>query len=233
MSETTAAAVYRSSQGDEKKVSLDVQRAKGPELSNQLGADLTREVDLGIHTGFSAFTKGIDTEDRIDNHPEIQELLEEIRASKYDYLLAYDDSRLARDDFFFVIHYACIEGDCVMTFSDDIDLDSLEFRVRRVVEQHVKLAEIRKSREARKLRRENGGREGTPPVGLRWDDQRHGWEPDNKFEDVLEVIAMKDAGATHREVVAGSSVVSSTGTVSKIIDRRDEYESYISRSKIG
>jgi len=68
---------------------------------------------------------------------------------------------------------------------------------------------------------------------LRWDDQRHVWEPDNKFEDVLEVIAMKDAGATHREVVTASSVVSSTDTASKIIDRRDEYESHISRSNIG
>jgi DNA invertase Pin-like site-specific DNA recombinase len=217
--------VYRSSQGDEKKIGLDIQHEEVPELADNLGATITREVDLGIHTGFSSFVRDPGSDNRLDAHPEIQQLLEELKTGEYDYLLAYDDTRLARDDFFFVIHYACIVGNCTIAFVDRTDLDSLEFRVRRVVEQHVKQTEIRNSKEARQRRREQGGREGTPPIGMQWDDDRHGWIPDDDFEDVLEIIAMKDGGATHRETVSASSIISSTGTVTKILNRRDEYES--------
>lgn len=57
-----------------------------------------------------------------------------------------------------------------------------------------------------------------------WDDDRHGWEPDDDFEDVLRVLALKDAGYTHRGVVDEVDVVGSTGTVTNILNRRDEYE---------
>jgi len=112
-----------------------------------------------------------------------------------------------------------------MTFWDDIDLKSLEFRVKRVVEQHVKQTEIRKSQEARERRRQNGGREGEPPIGLDWDDNQHGWKPDEDFEDVLRMLKLKDEGHTHREVVEAVNVVGSIGTVTNILNRRDEYES--------
>jgi DNA invertase Pin-like site-specific DNA recombinase len=221
---SSAVRILRSSQGDENKVSLDVQDDKTVELAEDLDTTIERTIDLGIHTAFSAFVRGTDTDNRIDANPEIQELLEELRTGEYDYLIAYDDSRVARDDFFFILHYACIMGDVEMVFVEDIELDSLEFRVKRVVEQHVKQTEIRKSQEARERRRENGGREGEPPTGLDWDDDHHGWEPDEDFEDVLRVLALKDEGFTHREVVKAVDVVGSTGTVSNILNRRDEYE---------
>jgi DNA invertase Pin-like site-specific DNA recombinase len=115
-------------------------------------------------------------------------------------------------------------GDATMAFWDDIDLGSLEFRVKRVVEQHVKQTEIRKSQEARERRRQNGGREGEPPTGLDWDNNQHGWEPDDDFEYALRVPKLKDEGHTHREVVEAVDVVGSTGTVTNILNRRDEYE---------
>lgn len=221
---SSAVRILRSSQGNEDKVSLDVQDKVTTELADEHNGTINRSIDLGIHTAFSAFVRGPESENRIDNNEEIQELLEELHAGEYDYLFAYDDSRVARDDFFFVLHYACIMGSCEMIFFDDIELNSLEFRVKRVVEQHVKQTEIRKSQEARERRRDNGGREGEPPTGLDWDDQRHGWEPDDDFEDVLRVIALKDAGFTHREVVKAVDAVGSTGTVTNILNRREEYE---------
>lgn len=112
-----------------------------------------------------------------------------------------------------------------MVFVEDVDLDSLEFRVKRVVEQHVKQTEVKKSREARRQRREDGGREGTPPTSLEWDDDRHSRVPDDDFEAVLRVRTLKDEGYTHREIVAEVDVAGSTGTVTNILNRRDEYES--------
>lgn len=221
---SSAVRIIRSSQGDENKVGLDVQREETAALADDLDVTIERTIDLGIHTAFSSFVRGPATDNRLDANDKIQSLLDELHAGEYDYLLAYDDSRVARDDFFFVLHYACIMGDTEMVFVEDIDLDSLEFRVKRVVEQHVKQTEIKKSREARERRRENGGREGTPPLGLDWDEDRLGWVPDEDFEAVLRVIALKDAGYTHREVVDEIDVVGSTGTVSNILNRREAYE---------
>lgn len=221
---SSAVRILRSSQGDENKIGLEVQDEVTSTLADDLDTTIDRTIDLGIHTAFSAFVRGPDSDNRLDNNEEIQKLIEELHAGEYDYLLAYDDSRVSRDDFFFVIHYACIMGDAEMVFIEDVDLDSLEFRVKRVVEQHVKQTEIKKSREVRERRRNNGGREGTPPTGLDWDDDRHGWEPDDDFEAALRVLVLKDAGYTHREVVAEVDVAGSTGTVTNILNRRDEYE---------
>jgi hypothetical protein len=221
---SSAVRILRSSQGDENKIGLEVQDEVTTTLADDLDTTIERTIGLGIHTAFSAFVRGPEADNRLDNNDEIQELIEELHAGKYDYLLAYDDSRVSRDDFFFVIHYACVMGNTEMVFAEDVDLDSLEFRVKRVVEQHVKQQEIKKSREVRRRRRENGGQEGTPPTGLEWDDDRHGWEPSDDFEAVLRALALKDEGYTHREIVAEIDVVSSTGTVSNIVDRRGEYE---------
>lgn len=76
----TAAAVIRKSQGGEDDVSLALQRKRVPELASQL-ADKVVTVDLGVHTGFSVHMKPAD-EERIDAHPEVQRLLEDLRAGR-------------------------------------------------------------------------------------------------------------------------------------------------------
>lgn len=216
----------RSSQGDNDKISLSLQRETTAELAENLGLTTNHidDVDLGIHTGFSRHTRGMDVTNRLDAHPEVRAAIEQLRDGKYDHVIAYDDSRISRDDYYFVIKDAAIEGDAEFVFVDDIDTESLAFRVKRVVEMWVKLQEIAKSKAARAARRNNGGREGTPPTGLDWDEDRHGWEPDEYFNDVLRVIALKDAGLTHREVLDVIEIVNSPGTVSNILNRREEYE---------
>lgn len=222
-----ALRIIRSSQGDRDKISLTLQRETTSELYKQHGysEEDIDTVDLGIHTGFSRHTRGIDEDNRLDNHPEVQAAVKRLQDGVYDHVFAFDDTRICRDDYYFVIKDAAIQGGAEFKFADDIDTDSLAFRVKRVVEMWIKLQEIRKSKAARKRRRENGGREGEPPTGLDWDDDRLGWEPDDDFEEVLRVLTMKDAGYTHREVVEAVDVVGSTGTVSNIVNRRDEYES--------
>ena len=61
-----------------------------------------------------------------DHHDDIQQLLEDLDNGVYDYLIAYDDTRLARDDFFFVIRYSAIRGGAELQFVDDIDIQSLD-----------------------------------------------------------------------------------------------------------
>lgn len=219
----TAARVIRSSQGADDKVSLDVQRDETARVADENDATITRTIDLGIHTGFSAFVRGADSENRLDANDDILDLRDELEAGEYNYLIAYDSSRLARDDFFFVLQYSCILGDVEILFVEDIKLDSLSFRVLRVVEQYVKLQEIKKSREARQRRRDAGGYEGTPPFGTRWDDDRHSIEPDDNFDFALRVLDLKDDGCSHRDVVEAVDGVGSTATVSNILDRRELY----------
>lgn len=216
----------RSSQGNSDKISLSLQRETTAAVAEDLDytPDQIDDVDLNIHTGFSRHTRGTDANDRLDAHPEVQTAIERLRDGLYDHVIAYDDSRICRDDYYFVIKDAAIQGDAEFVFVDDIDTDDLAFRVKRVVEMWVKLQEIRKSKAARAERRNDGGREGTPPTGLDWDDNRHRWEPDENFNDVLRVIALKDAGFTHRKVLDEVEIVNSPGTVSNILDRRDEYE---------
>jgi len=188
----------RSSQGERDKVSLALQRETTTELHEEHGysADQVDDVDLGIHTGFSRHTRGIESDNRLDANPEVQAAIERLRDGEYDHVFAFDDTRICRDDFYFVIKDAAIQGGAEFVFADDIDPESLAFRVKRVVEMWVKLQEIAKSKAARAERRENGGREGEPPTGLDWDDERLGWEPDEDIEEVLRVLAMKDAGYT-------------------------------------
>lgn len=122
------------------------------------------DIDLGIHTGFSRHTRSIDKDNPLDNHSEVQAAVEHLQNGVDDHVVAYDDTRIYRDDYYFVIKDAAIQGGAEFKFADDIDTDSLAFRVKRVVEMWIKLQEIRKSKAARKRQRENGRREGEPPV---------------------------------------------------------------------
>ena len=93
------------------------------------------------------------------------------------------------------------------------------FQTRTYLKKRISTEpEISKSKAARKRRRENGGREGTPPTGLDWDDDRHGWVPDDDFESVLRILALKDERYIHREIVSEIDVAGSTGTVTNILN---------------
>ncbi|MFC6722889.1 hypothetical protein ACFQE1_00415 [Halobium palmae] len=60
----------------------------------------------------------------------------------YDYVLAYDDTRVARDVYFFSLRRDALRGGAEFVFADELDVESLEFRIARIVEQWVKEKEI-------------------------------------------------------------------------------------------
>lgn len=201
--------------------SLSIQREELPELASEYGEEV-RELDLGVHTGFSIHFKPED-EERIDSNPDVLRELSNVRAGVYDYIIAWDDTRLARDPFFWEWVRAAREGNADLVFKEDVpDIDSLEFRVRRVVEQDVKKREIQKSKQALDSREEKGYDQGRPPKGLTFDSNGEYWVPDDEFEDVLDLIERRDEGYTYTELEDEFGY--SRATISSIInDKRELY----------
>lgn len=217
-----AAAFVRKSQGGDDDVSLSIQREQVPALAETL-ADEVDTIDLGVHTGFSIHMKDADDE-RIDAHPEVRQLLEDLRAGEYDHLVAYDDTRLARDQFFWEIKRAAIVGGAGLSFVEEPPDDELTFRVQRAVESDVKRREIEKSRAALAAREERGDDQGRPPFGLRYDDDGRRWVADREsgeFATALEVIRLREKGESWRAVADSAGVPRSTAR--NVYERRERY----------
>lgn len=215
-------AFIRKSQGGDDDVSLSIQREEVPALADSL-ADEVITVDLGVHTGFSIHMKDAD-DDRIDAHPKVCQLLDDLRAGKYDHLVAYDDTRLARDQFYWEIKRAAIVGDTEIVFVKEAPDDRLTFRVQRAVESDIKRREIEKSQAALAAREKRGDDQGRPPFGLRYDDDGRQWIADRKtgeFATALEVIRLRERGESWRSVADRVSIPRST--VRSVYERRERY----------
>lgn len=217
-----AAAFIRKSQGGDDDVSLSIQREEVPALAESL-AEEVETVDLGVHTGFSIHMKGADDE-RIDAHPEVRRLLDDLRAGEYDHLVAYDDTRLARDQFYWEIKRAAIVGSAEISFVQEPPDDELTFRVQRAVESDVKRREIEKSQAALAAREERGDDQGRPPFGLQYDDDGRRWVADREsgeFATALEVIRLREKGESWRSVAESAGVPRSTAR--SVHERRERY----------
>lgn len=222
-----AAIFIRKSQGDEDDVSLQLQRSHVGELARGL-ADDVEEIDLGVHTGFSIHMRP-DSEERIDTNDDVLTLLENLRAGEYDYLCAWDDTRLARDQFYWELKRAALVGGCTLAFVEEPPDDELTFRVQRAVESDVKRREIEKSRAALEERQQQGHDQGRPPFGLTYDDAGERWVPDRESEDgdrsefqkALDVVKARENGLSWRDIASETGVHKDTAR--NIWDRRDRY----------
>lgn len=199
--------------------SLSIQREELPELASEYGEEVI-ELDLGVHTGFSIHFKPED-EERIDSNSDVLRELSNVRAGVYDYIIAWDDTRLARDPFFWEWVRAAREGNADLVFREDVpDIDSLEFRVRRVVEQDVKKREIQKSKQALDSREEKGYDQGRPPKGLKYDKEGEHWVPDSEFSDVIDLIELREENYTYTDLEEEFGY--SRATISKIINEKKD-----------
>ncbi len=156
---TRVATLARQSQGSEDSISLELQREQTTARATELGDDDPHRVDLGVHTGFSIFVKHEDQE-RIDSNDQVLDLLDQLAEGEFDYLVAHDDTRIARDQFYWVLVWHAKRGGCEVEFIEDVPSDDLTFRVSRVVEAEMKRKEIEKARAAKDRRREQGMYEG-------------------------------------------------------------------------
>jgi DNA invertase Pin-like site-specific DNA recombinase len=208
----------RKSEGSDDDVGLEVQREKVHDLADDI-ADETSVVDLGVHTGFSSLSR--DKGETVDGHPKVNGALDELRGGEYDVLVAHDSSRIARDGFLHVVRYAAVQGNARVEFVEPVE-DELARDVRRVVERFVKQDEIQKAREAIRERQRRGFDHGRPPFGYTFDDDGEYWVRDpEEFETAVDVLALRDDGATYDEIVDETGVP--RATVAEILDNRDRY----------
>lgn len=217
-----AVAFIRKSQGGDDDVSLEIQRDRVPQLAEEL-ADDVEIIDLGVHTGFSVHMKEIG-EERIDANSDVERLLADLQAGDYDYLVAWDDTRLARDQFYWELERAAVLGGCEFRYVEPPPDDELTFRVQRAVESDVKRREIEKSQQAMDAREERGDDHGRPPYGMQYDDAGRRWIPDREsgeFATALEVIRLREAGGSWRQIADETGV--SRSTARGIYDRRERY----------
>lgn len=223
---TNVATLVRQSQGSEDSISLELQREQTDERAAELGDDDPERVDLGVHTGFSIFVKRPDQE-RIDDNEQVLGLLDDLAAGAYDYLVAHDDTRLARDQFYWVLVWHAQRGDCTVEFIEDVPSDDLTFRVGRVVEAEMKRKEIEKARRAKQRRVEQGMYDGGVPLGLQFDEQGEYLIRDSdEWEAIEAVFECLAEGKTYKEIVAEVDGINSTGTITNIRDRRERYEQF-------
>jgi len=221
---TDVVRVIRQSQGSEDSISLQQQRESTRELSDSLGAESLHTIDLDNHSGFSLFTKNED-EKRLDAHPDIQSMIDGLRAGQWDYLIAHDDTRLARDEYYSVIQHAALVGDCDLRFVKDVPNDRLTFRIQRIVEAEAKVKEIEKSRSAVEHRQEQGYYHGGTPFGLQFDSNGEYLVRDgDEWPDVERVFELREGdGWSYRDIADEIDAVSKSGVGKIVTDNRELY----------
>ncbi|MGQ3330635.1 recombinase family protein [Halorubrum sp. FL23] len=221
-----ALAWIRKSKGDESDVGLEEQR----ELVRALADDIADEIDvlnLGVHTGFSTMTRD-DPTGLLDQNDRVQERVGELEAGEYTHLIAWDDRRICRDEYFSVIQYAAEQGDAEIVYVGDVNEDDLTFDLKRRIERDTKEEEIEKSQRAIERRKEEGYDHGRPRFGMTYDRDGRYQVPGEDFETVLEIFRFDNAGKSRREI--GNILDVPTSTVQNVIDRR---EWYLEREKMA
>jgi len=226
---TDAIIVTRKSQGTDEDISLDIQKQTCEQIALEdldLSDNQVEVYDFGVHTGFSQFTKDED-QDSIDTHPKMKQIVEKARNGEIDYIIAYDDTRLARDKYLTVIQYYCLCGGVQIVFGEEgIDLDSMSGQVVRTVEKEVKKKEIRKAKEALKQKQERGEPLGPAPTGLKYNEAKTKFVPGNDFDLVRTVLSLRDQGKSYSDISEKTGM--NRGTVYKICnDHRDKYDQYL------
>lgn len=220
---TNALTWIRKSKGSDDDIGLEEQREKVLALAEEV-ADDYEKLDLGIQTGFSTMSR--DDTGLLDQHPEVQDAVDDLEAGRYDYIVALDDRRICRDEYLSIIEYAATQGDCEFVYVGDVQEDDLAYDIHRRVERETKEEEIRKAKSAIRRRKEKGYYQGRPPFGTKFDEDGHHLEKDpEEWEELRTIFAKLEAGTPYREIEADTSV--SKATISHIKNRgREFYEEY-------
>lgn len=213
--------VIRQSSGTEDSESLEIQREECLELASRLDDESPEILDLGVHTGFSIHSRDKDQE-RIDNHDGVTELIERIEEGQFDFLIAYNDTRIARDEYYSRWKRAAAIGNTEIVFVQDIEQDTLSHGVQRVVEKHIKQKRIEDSKKALRRREEKGFDHGSPPFGLSFDENGEYWVPDDDFETAMEVIRKREKGYSYPTIVEKTGVP--RGTAYRTVQNKEVIE---------
>lgn len=221
-----ALAWIRKSKGSEDDVGLEEQRERVIALAGELADDVDR-LDLGVQSGFSTMTREDDS-GLLDQNKRVTGAVERLRAGEYEYLVAWDDRRVCRDEYLRVIQYACKQGGCELVYYGDVDEDDLTFDLKRRIERDTKEEEIRKAKRAIQRKKERGDDLGRPRFGMTYSDDGRRQVPGEEFDTVLDILQLHNDGRSYREIANETGV--STSTIGRVLDRR---EWYVERSRLA
>lgn len=223
--------VIRQSQGeDDDTASLRFQRKVVPRLARDVAQDWAHvdALDLGVHTGYSIHTRDPDG-DRIDANQDVLDALYRVEEGIYAFIVALDDARLARDDYFAEWKRRAKIGDAeFLFFEDSAEVGSMEHDVRRTVEKHVKKWELEKALAALSDRESEGKWNHEPPTGLEFDAKRDYLQPGENYYACLQVLVMRGSGESWSTIA--DRVGMSRSTVRSIYGRAPMYLTYVDRT---
>lgn len=231
-SESRALYVIRQSQGEnDDTASLRLQRKVVPRLAKELTEDwdCVDGLDLGVHTGFSIHSRARD-DTRLDANQDVIEAVRRIENSEYAYVVAWDDTRLARDDYFAQWKRAVKLGNAEFAFVEEANVGSLTHGVRRKVEEHVKKDELKKAMTSWRDRANEGKWNHQPPTGLEYDAAGDYLQPGEDYYKCLQVITMRNAGESWNKIAERTGI--SRSTVRNIYDRASMYTQYVGRTGV-
>lgn len=224
---TKALEWVRKSKGSEEDIGLAEQREAVAGLAQSV-ADKSERFDLGIQTGFSTLTRDPDASTTwLDQREDVRTLVEDLRAGAYDYLVAFDDRRICRDDYLSVIKHAATQGECEFVYVADVAEDDLAYDIHRRVERETKEEEIEKSKAALRRRQDNGFDHGRPRFGMKYDDSGRYQVPGEEIGTVAAICWERAAGASYRTIA--DRVDQSPSTVRRVWDRREWYIDRVER----
>mgnify|MGYP006273829941 CR=1 FL=1 len=158
-------------------------------------------------------------------------MVERLRSGEFDYIAAWNDRRVCRDEYFSVIKHACKQGGCEFVYVGDVADDDLTFDLKRRIERDTKEEEIRKARRPIRKKKERGDDLGRPRFGYTYNTEETKQIPDkDEFKRALRAIRLRDDGETYASINNKTGI--SKGTISNILERREQYlsdaEEYIS-----
>lgn len=204
--------------------SIDRQKAAIWEYCDTHGLELTAIRDDG------KFSSGFDN-DRTE-YQSVKRLVDEQAVGA---VVVYDKTRIGRDfdeRMQFVLDLRRTDTELHSARRGVIDLsdptDAAVESIHAAKDDEAKREEIEKSKEAVEERLEAGYDHGRPPFGLQFDDAGEYWVPGDRFDDVLEVLRLRNAGHTYEEIADEVGV--GAGTAHRIVDRR---EFYVKRERLG
>jgi len=214
---TRALAWVRKSKGSDDDVGLEEQREAVAELANEIADDVDT-LDLGVHTGFSSMTRE-DPAGLLDQNERVTEAVDAIQSGRYDYIVAFDDRRVCRDEYFSVIQYAANAGGCEFVYVGDVEDDGLTFDIKRRIERDTKEEEIRKAKRAIERKKERGDDLGRPKFGMEYNEAGE-QVPGDDFDNVREILDRRPDD-TLRDIADDLGM--SVSTVSRVEKRADWY----------
>jgi len=214
-------AWIRKSKGADDDIGLESQRERVSKLAEELAAEVDT-LDLGVQTGFSTLSRNREAPTTwLDEHPEVQQAVSDLRAGKYDYLVALDDRRICRDDYIAVIEHAATAGDCEFRYVRDVADDDLAYDIHRRVERETKEEEIEKAKQALERRKERGYDHGRPRFGMTYDENSHYQIPGEEFDTVMKILKLRREGSSYPKISERVDVPVSTAK--RVVDRREWY----------